>query len=224
MPAHVRAEPGIAAAVPDDPTEPKVVRHEQAVSVAAADQAGGASAEVQRQLRLDRALDLLHLAAGGTSERVVIVRPVAWRESVDEAGDPAGEVRDRREHPAHRGQRAVAVDRLLQPRVVAPDVASSEAIDRDLLLQVGRWRSSQRREQSVPDEILVFGAGAPGDHPAEDPVAQVGVLEPACRAATRWATARAGGREPRRTAVPAGGRPTDRRSAARRTWSGGCRS
>ena len=92
VPRHVRAEPGISAAVAHDSAEPQVVGDEQAVAVAAAEQDRRGLGRGPRELRIDRAPGLLHLPAGRATERVTVVRRVARRERVGEAGDPSGEI------------------------------------------------------------------------------------------------------------------------------------
>ena len=90
MPAHVRAEAGIAAGVADGTANAEVLHREQAEAVAVA--AYGQRPRVAAfELKRDGGDDLLHLAAAGARERVV-VGCVARRKGVDEALHPHGEV------------------------------------------------------------------------------------------------------------------------------------
>ena len=123
-PAHVRPEARIAAAVPDDPAPLGVVDDVQPEAVApAVDDRQSTSGELASTGQARR-MGLLHLAAAtpGTAAGRPPGRRAAAKASVKNA-DPAGQVRDRREDPAHRGEGPVAVDRLLEVGAVAPDVA-----------------------------------------------------------------------------------------------------
>ena len=149
LPAHVRAESRVAARVPDDPPEPKVVDDEEPESVAARLELG----QPIRGRRLDRGrdgpVDLLHLAAGRSSQRMGCIRIVTRREGVGEPADPAGEVTQRRVEPAHRRERPVRIERLHLVRVVAPEVAVGEPLRRHGRLFERRRGHPERFEEAL---------------------------------------------------------------------------
>ena len=63
--------PGIAAAVTDDPAEAEIVRHGQAEAVATGAQRWVPSADA-RSTRIDRPVDLLHVASAGPGQRMPV--------------------------------------------------------------------------------------------------------------------------------------------------------
>ena len=75
------------------------------------------------------------------------------------------------------------------------DVAVGQALLRDILLEVGRGRHAQRHEQAVAHDLAVLDARHVGDDAAQDPVAQVGVVEDGPR---RPRERRAGGQQLRK--------------------------
>ena len=84
---------------------------------------------------------------------------------------------------------------LADQRLVAPHVAVGEARLRDVLRVVGRGRHAERPEDPVAHEVAVLLPAGGRDHPPEDPVAEVRVLErgpgrPGERRARRRGTAR----------------------------------
>ena len=119
--------------------------------------------------------------------RVVVL---AGRERGGEPGHPAGEVAHAAEDPAHRGERPGRVERHLRPPARRAPVAAGHPSgpagllrDLELLRLVAGARHAQRIEQPVPDVVRVGHAGDGGNHPAQDRVAEVGVLEPGARRA-----------------------------------------
>src|SRR6266700_1651798 len=120
--------------------------------------------------------------------RVVVV--LAGRERDGEAGHPAGEVAHAAEDPAHRGERPGRVEGQLGPSARRAPVAAGDPSgpggllrDLELLRLVAGARHAQRLEQPVRDVVRVGHARYGGDDPAQDRVAEVGVLEPGARRA-----------------------------------------
>ena len=101
----------------------------------------------------------------------------AGRERVDEPGHPAGEIADRGEHATHRRQGPVGVHALADQHIVVADVPVGEACLLDILRPVRRRRHAERHQDPVADELAVLLPSRVGDHPAQDPVAEVRVLE-----------------------------------------------
>ena len=133
VPAHVRAEARVAAAVADEPAERRGRRSdEQPEAVPGRTGASGAaSADVQESSGGIAAWACCISRRDARRRGWRVVRVVARRERVGEPADPAGEVADGRPDAAHRGERAVAVDGLLQPGVGAADVAGRPQLGRD---------------------------------------------------------------------------------------------
>jgi hypothetical protein len=132
----------------------------------------------------------LHFPSAGAPHRMRAVGlGLAWRERGGEAGHPAGEVPDTAEDPAHRGERPGRVERHRRPAVGRAPVAVCGACGPGTLL-TGRLellglepgaRHAERAEQAMADVGRVRRARDGGDDPAQDRVAEVGVLEPGTR-------------------------------------------
>ncbi len=188
VPAHVRAEAGVSAAVRDDPAEGRVLVDEQAEAVVLG-RRGRAARQPPGRPPAGYRLRQLHLPARRRAERV----RVAWvfaggsaggcvgRERGREPGHPAGEVGDGREDAAHRRERAVRVERDLVPACQSVPVADGEVAVVELVGGEAGPFQAERGQQPGSDELVVEHAGRHRQHPAEDRVAEVGVLEPGPR-------------------------------------------
>src|SRR6185436_423366 len=64
------------------------------------------------------------------------------------------------------------------PRIVALDVADRQPITSDRLEPVRRRGHPERLEEPRPDDVVVLDSGDGADHPTEDAVAEIRVLEP----------------------------------------------
>ncbi len=95
-----------------------------------------------------------------------------------EAGDPAGQVADAAEHPAHRGERAVRRHGQLGPAGALTPVPGGEHVGREPVGLVTGLGQAQRVEQPGLDRLGVRHAGDRRDDPAQDRVTQVRVFEP----------------------------------------------
>ena len=193
VPGHVRPEPRIPAGVLDDRPQLGVGHDDEPEAVAPDHRDRRLVGRARRQVRRDRSLDLLHLPARRPAQRVVALGVVPGGKRVHEPRHPAGEVADGREHAAHRRQRPVRVVALAGELVVPAHVAAREALGGHVLGQVGGRRHAQRDEDPVAHELAVLDAGHRRDHAAEDPVAEVRVLEDRAR---RPRERRARGEEP----------------------------
>ncbi len=177
MPAHVRAEAWVAAAVPDQGSELRVRRHVEAEAIAR---------NVGHRRLVDgpgledgphKAMGLLHLAPRRPAQGMVAFGLAAGGEGVEEPRYPEGEVADRREHAAHRCERPVALHPLRMKLLVDPDVAEREPRRLDVLGTIGGRRHAEWCEDPVAHELAVLLPGGRRDDPTEDPVAEVRVLE-----------------------------------------------
>src|SRR4051812_8292334 len=178
MPAHVGPEARISATVTHDTAEARVVPDEQPVAVSTTGHGGHRLGRGIGDLELDAALDLLHLPTGRAAQRMIALSVIARREGIEEAGDPAGKVADRREDPAHGCERPVRIDRLVQPDVVAPEVSPGQPSERNVACLVSRRRQPEGLEEPLANDVLVLLAGDSRDDPPEDAVSEVGILEP----------------------------------------------
>ncbi len=181
MPAHVRAEAGVAAGVHDDPSVREVIQRRQPEAVGAALELRRGVGRGGRDGPFERPLRLLHLAPAGAAQGMAAFGLVPRRECIHEPGHPAGEVADAAEHAAHRRERTVAIARLIAEGLVPPQVAASETGRRDIAFEVRRRRHDERPQESIPDDFPVFPAGDVRDQATEDPVAEVRVFEPEAR-------------------------------------------
>ncbi len=106
------------------------------------------------------------------------LRAVAWRERIGEAGYPTRNITHRGEEAAHRGERAVRVDRLLEPQVVPPDISDRQRFGGHPVSREGRRCHTERGEEARCDELRIRHAGGTSHDETQDRVAEVGVLEP----------------------------------------------
>src|SRR5581483_11306554 len=98
-------EPGVAAAVADDPAQGGVLVDEQAEAVGGGSGRCAVAGEAGRDGPAGEDLRQLHLTAAGRAQRMRVA-VVPGRERGREAGHPAGEVADAAEDAAHGGEGA----------------------------------------------------------------------------------------------------------------------
>ena len=192
VPRHVGPEARVPARMAHERAQVRVGGDEQPEPVAAGEHDRLRVRGMGANFRPERTLDLLHLAPRRAPERVQALGIGAGRERVQEPADPARQVAHRGEHAAHRCERAVRVSSLADQVLATADVAVGQARLRDLLLEIGRGGHAQRHEQAVPHDLAVLGARDVRDDAAQDPVAQVGVVE---RGPRRPREGRAGGQQ-----------------------------
>ena len=148
-------------------------------------------------------MDLLHLAPAGPATGVARLRPVARRECVREARDPAREVAHRGEHATHRRQRPVRIDRLLEPGVGRCDVAVGQPLVRGPRLARSTVESIPSGSQEpVADDVPVLGAGGGRDRRGQGSRSRGSSTRTASRVPRRSSARRAGARRTRRRARP----------------------
>ena len=106
---------------------------------------------------------------------------VAGGERLGEPVHPRGEVANGAEHPAHRRQRAVAIERLVDEGGIPVHVSLGEPGIGNLIGLVDRGTHPERDEQPVADQVAILLAAHVREHPAQDPVPEVRVLERGAR-------------------------------------------
>ena len=181
VPAHMTAKAWITAAVVDEPSPGAGLFGEQSEPVPVLAARGGISGEPRLRLRQGHG-GLLHLAPGGRGQWMGIAAPLAARrEGRGKAVDPASQVTDTTEHPAHGGERAVGLRGELGPPARAAGVSAGQPVRVELRRLEPGPGQGEREQDPVADEVGVVGLGHGRDHPPEHRVAQVGVLKAGAR-------------------------------------------
>ena len=181
VPAHVTAEARVTAAVVDEPSPGAGLLGEQPEPVSVLAARGGISREPRLRLRQDHG-GLLHLPPGGRGQRMGIAAPLApRREGRGKAVDPAGQVTDRTEYPAHRGERAITVRGDFGPAAGTAGVSAGQPGWVELGGLEPGPRHGERAKDPIAHEVGVVSLGHGRDDPPEHRVAQVGVLETGAR-------------------------------------------
>ena len=149
------------------------LRDAQAVAVAARRELQRAGRRHARQRRL-RPPDLLHFAQRGAPQWARL-GAIARRPRVHHPRHVPREIAQRRQHPAHRAERAVGQRRLFLPLFVLPPVAVRQAAAAPPAHRASS-PAGQRLEQPAADVVAVRHARHLGDDAPEDGEAVVRVL------------------------------------------------
>ena len=102
---------------------------------------------------------------------------VAGGERLGEPVHPRREVAHGAEHAAHRRQCTVGIERLVDEGAIPVHVSPREPRIGNLIGLVDRGIHPERGEQPVADQVAILLAAHVREHPAQDPVAEVRVLE-----------------------------------------------